>query len=270
MAHIVPHADEGPGRRTVVLVCGCLSRRGILLGALALAGCSTTKRSAPNPAPSSATANPTTSAPSTRAAGSPATEIASGAGVRREVALTFHTNGDDALVDGLLTAVDRLAVPITTMLVCNWAQTHPRTVGRIRDAGHEIGNHTWSHLADLDRQSAPVVRAEVERSRDALVRLVGGATPWFRPSAMHHSTPTVLAEAGRAGYAHCLSYDVDPLDYTDPGADAVVDRTLAAVRPGSIVSLHFGHAGTIPAMERIVDGLAARNLTPVTVSALLA
>ena len=67
-----------------------------------------------------------------------------------------------------------------------------------------------------------------------------------------------------------LGFDVDPLDYTDPGADAVATRTLAQVGPGSIVSLHFGHPGTIAAMPRILDGLDAKKLTPVTASKLLA
>ena len=60
-----------------------------------------------------------------------------------------------------------------------------------------------------------------------------------------------------------LGFDVDPLDYDDPGADAVVQRTLATVAAGSIVSLHFGHSGTVDAMPAILDGLAQKGLTPV-------
>ena len=67
-----------------------------------------------------------------------------------------------------------------------------------------------------------------------------------------------------------LGFDVDPLDYTDPGAAAVTQRTLAAVKAGSIVSLHFGHPGTLAALPGILDGLAQKNLTPVTTSELLA
>jgi peptidoglycan/xylan/chitin deacetylase (PgdA/CDA1 family) len=66
-----------------------------------------------------------------------------------------------------------------------------------------------------------------------------------------------------------LGFDVDPFDYQDPGAETVAQRTLAAVRPGAIVSLHFGHPGTIAALPAILDGLDARGLTPVTASAVL-
>jgi peptidoglycan/xylan/chitin deacetylase (PgdA/CDA1 family) len=79
----------------------------------------------------------------------------------------------------------------------------------------------------------------------------------------------VLSVAAEAGYETVLGFSVDPLDYDDPGADAVTQRTLAAVKPGSIVSLHFGHPGTVAALSAILDGLDQRGLTPVTVSTLL-
>jgi hypothetical protein len=48
-----------------------------------------------------------------------------------------------------------------------------------------------------------------------------------------------------------------------------VRRTLDAVRPGSIVSLHFGHAATVAAMPALLDGLRQRRLTPVTMTELM-
>ena len=59
------------------------------------------------------------------------------------------------------------------------------------------------------------------------------------------------------------------LDYTDPGANAVVRNVLNNVKGGSIVSLHLGHSGTVTALPRILSGLHAHGLTPVTVSTLL-
>jgi len=57
--------------------------------------------------------------------------------------------------------------------------------------------------------------------------------------------------------------------YRDPGAAEVASRTLAHVRPGSIVSLHLGHSGTVAALPKILAGLATKNLQPVTLSWLL-
>jgi len=44
---------------------------------------------------------------------------------------------------------------------------------------------------------------------------------------------------------------------------------LRLTRPGSIVSLHLGHAGTVTALPAILHGLARRGLRPVTLTGLL-
>ena len=115
---------------------------------------------------------------------------------------------------------------------------------------------------------------EINRCRDVLQRVTGGPGHFFRPSGTSNGTDdpaAVVHDVARlAGYDTLAGFDVDPADYADPGARAVTDRTLAAVHPGAIVSLHFGHTGTIEAMPAILDGLAARRLQPVTLSELLA
>jgi peptidoglycan/xylan/chitin deacetylase (PgdA/CDA1 family) len=123
---------------------------------------------------------------------------------------------------------------------------------------------------------APAVRmtpaqalAEIDGCARTLRAVTGSIGRWFRPSRTRHATATVRAAALRAGYPACLSYDVDSLDYTDPGAAAVVRATLAAVRPGSIVSLHVGHESRVGAMPALLSGLRRRGLTPVTVTDLL-
>jgi peptidoglycan/xylan/chitin deacetylase (PgdA/CDA1 family) len=100
--------------------------------------------------------------------------------------------------------------------------------------------------------------------------VTGSIGRWFRASQTQRASATVKVQAARAGYPTCLSYDVDSLDYTDPGPAAVVRQTLAGVRGGSIVSLHCGHAGTVAAMAPLVAALRRRRLEPVTVTELMA
>lgn len=117
--------------------------------------------------------------------------------------------------------------------------------------------------------SAQAARDEISRGAEALRKATGSQGWWFRPSGTPHSTATIRAAASRSGYLRCVSYDVDPQDYRDPGSAQVVSRTLAKVRPGSIVSLHLGHAGTVAALPQILAGLKARKLLPETLSRLL-
>jgi peptidoglycan/xylan/chitin deacetylase (PgdA/CDA1 family) len=198
-----------------------------------------------------------------------------GADVRRStsataaVALTFHGAGDPSLTRGALALLAQEHAHVTVFAVGTWLTDHPDLGQAIVAAGHDLGNHTWSHQT-LPRLSPVAARAEIARGARAVASIHGSRPYLFRPSGTPSSTATIRAAARASGYARCVSFDVDPADYQDPGRGAVVSRTLAAVRAGSIVSLHLGHAGTIDALPAILDGLAARSLAPLTVTRLLA
>jgi peptidoglycan/xylan/chitin deacetylase (PgdA/CDA1 family) len=198
----------------------------------------------------------------------PAREVAHGPRTRPEVALTFHGAGDPALATEILGALAQGKARATVLAVGTWLSAHRDLARRITGEGHELGNHTWTHpvLADLGR---PAARVEIERCRDLLLDLTGTVGGHFRQSGGAHSTPLVRTLAGAAGYPLCLSYDVDSLDYTDPGPAAVRRNVAAAVRPGSVVSLHLGHPGTLAALPAVLADLAARGLRPVTATTLL-
>jgi peptidoglycan/xylan/chitin deacetylase (PgdA/CDA1 family) len=199
---------------------------------------------------------------------SPATEVSRGAGTRPEVALTFHGAGSPALASAILDVADAHHAKVTVMAVGVWLAANPTVAARILSAGHELGNHTWTHpvLRDLDRNHA---LSEIERCREEIKRLTGSSGRWFRQSGSQHSTPLIRELAGQAGYRVCLSYGIDSLDWTDPGSTAVV-RNVRAAKAGSIVSMHLGHQGTLAALPSILRELGGRGLRAVTASQLLA
>jgi peptidoglycan/xylan/chitin deacetylase (PgdA/CDA1 family) len=185
------------------------------------------------------------------------------------VALTFHGQGDPALATSLLSEAERSGARLTVLAVGTWLDEQPQLARRILDGGHELGNHTLHHV-DISAMDAAGAYAEIAGCAERLRRLTGSIGRWFRPSQAKDATALVAAQARRAGYQHALGYDVDSLDYTDPGAPAVQRRVLDAVRAGSVVSLHFGHPGTVAALPAILDGLRGRGLHPVTTSELFA
>jgi peptidoglycan/xylan/chitin deacetylase (PgdA/CDA1 family) len=185
------------------------------------------------------------------------------------VALTFHGSGDTGLAVALLDEAERAGAHITVFAVGTWLQQHPEMATRITQGGHALGNHTYTHPT-LHRLSAAAIQDEVSRCATVLMRLTGSVGAGFRPSGGPSITPPMVAAATKAGYPVVVGYDLDSLDNTDPGAAAVTHNVLSAVRPGSIVSLHLGHAGTVRALPDILAGLQSRHLQPVTVPRLLA
>jgi peptidoglycan/xylan/chitin deacetylase (PgdA/CDA1 family) len=256
-----------------------MNRRQALRAAAAVGASLTAAGCTPRPSPvgeptpiATASAEERSSLASPDSAGRTATplppEVTHGPRERPAVALTFHGQGDPVLVTQLLSKLEARGVQVTVLAVGTWLAGQPAMARRILDGGHELGNHTQHHL-DIARMNDRQAFAEIDECARTLRRLTGSIGAWFRPSQTRHATAAIRAQATRAGYRTCLSYDVDSLDYTDPPTAKVVHAVLSAVRNGSIVSMHCGHAVTIAALGPILDGLHKRGLYTATVSQLV-
>jgi peptidoglycan/xylan/chitin deacetylase (PgdA/CDA1 family) len=187
---------------------------------------------------------------------------------RAGVALTFHGQGPVSMAGALLAEAERAGARVTVLAVGTWLEQYPQMARRILGGGHDLGNHTLHHL-DIAAMDGSGAYAEIAGCALRLRALTGSIGRWFRPSQTRYATALIERTARKAGYRTCVSYDVDSLDYTDPGPDAVVATVLGLVRRGSIISLHLGHPGTVTALPAILHGLARRGLRPVTLTGLL-
>ncbi|MEU0604060.1 polysaccharide deacetylase family protein [Streptomyces sp. NPDC006393] len=246
---------------------------GLVAGGALTTGCSSTG-AAPRDAASDAA--PDAPSPASSASRAPVprvfprqpAQITHGPRDKPRVALTFHGQGDPELARALLTAAEKHGARLTVLAVGTWLDEHPEMARRILDGGHDLGNHTQRHVA-VNALPETDARAEITGCADRLERLTGSIGTWFRPSRAPTASPLVQRLARAAGYPHVLSYDVDSLDYTRPGAAAVTRKVMAEVRDGSVVSLHFGYADTVAALPDVLDELDRRGLHAVTTTELL-
>ncbi|MFE7774617.1 polysaccharide deacetylase family protein [Streptomyces sp. NPDC057445] len=254
------------------------TRAGALLAGFLATGCadagpSPRTAASPSPDPSAPSAPVAPQQASGRAPGPrrfpgmPA-EITNGPRERPAVALTFHGGGDPATARALLAEAERAGARVTVLAVGTWLDEHPALARRILDGGHDLGNHTLRHL-DISSMAEAEAYHEITGCAERLRRLTGSIGTWFRPSRTRDATPLVRRLAARAGYPHTLSYDVDSLDHTSPGAPAITRNVARAVRRGSVVSLHFGYQHTVAALPALLDELDRRGLRAVTTTELL-
>ncbi len=254
---------------------------GLVVGAaFAASACTSAGPTTPagtNPRPSVPAVSPTPNVTYTLTGGettapavltTPGADIRNGPATEAAVALTFHGAGDLALAHAALDVLASRGARVTVFAVGSWLSATPSIGREIVAAGHALGNHTWSHPT-LTHLGLAAATDEVRRGADAVAAAVGSAGMLFRPSGTPSSTATIRSAALSVGYARSISYDLDSLDYTDPGADAVVSTVTAALHRGAIVSLHLGHRETVMALPKILDALDAAQLRPVTVPDLL-
>jgi peptidoglycan/xylan/chitin deacetylase (PgdA/CDA1 family) len=187
---------------------------------------------------------------------------APGAGGSLAVALTFDDGPWPHSTEQILTILTRRQAPATFFVVGRQVQRYPELVRREVAAGMAIGSHSWSHPQPFDRLPAARIHDEIARGRRTLQPL--GIHPvGLRPPG-GAASPAVAAAAQELGDRTVL-WSVDPADW-QPGvtSDQLVQRVLAAARPGAIVLLHDGggdRSATVAALPTIIDGLRRLGLT---------
>lgn len=196
------------------------------------------------------------------------TDISHGSRSKKEIALTFHGAGELSIANDLLAIVKDSTTPISVMAVGSWLHANPQIGKDILAAGHDLGNHTYNHKGML-HLNLKEAQAEIEKGKIAIKESVGSPQRYFRPSGTPKSNSIIRKAALAAGYANCITYDVDTLDYQDPKAAVIVSNCMKSVKNGSIVSLHFGHKNTVSALPKLINELKSAGLKPVTLSTLL-
>jgi peptidoglycan/xylan/chitin deacetylase (PgdA/CDA1 family) len=155
-----------------------------------------------------------------------------------ELALTFDDGPNPAFTPQLLDILARHGVRATFFLVGRYAEAQPALVRRIVAEGHQIGNHSWSHL-NLAFASASSINDQLTRTSETLEQISGAPVRYFRPP-FGARRPEVLRAARRLGLVPVL-WDAMTSDWVNPSADAIAQRLMRKI---DFVTDH-GRAATI-------------------------
>ncbi|WP_152362373.1 polysaccharide deacetylase family protein [Microlunatus speluncae] len=187
------------------------------------------------------------------------------------IALTFDdgpTSSDEAAA--ILDTLAARSVRATFFVTGREVDRDPEAASRIVAAGHELGNHTWSHPRMIFRPPAEI--AEEIESTDRVIRAAGyRGEITFRPPYGKKllALPLYLAAHDRTTIMWDVEADSD--GGPDQSAAEIAGRTLAHSRPGSIILLHpwHGRSATQQAIGPIIDSLHRQGYRFVTVSELI-
>ena len=186
------------------------------------------------------------------------------------VALTFDDGPHETQTDEILAILQKHGVTATFFPIGQNIASHPDVTRRVHAAGHEIGNHTYTH-ASVSKLTDSMLENELDATA-ALLKEQCGITPTvFRPPGGDISENAVNLVNAR-GYRYVLwSWRVDTRDWAAVSVDAVVDTVLGNVRDGDVILFHDYVAGVSPtakALDIIIPALKERGYEFVTVSAL--
>lgn len=180
-----------------------------------------------------------------------------------ELALTFDDGPNPACTPRLLDVLAQYNVKATFFLVGRYAEKQPTLVRTLADAGHLIGNHSWTH-PDLSLTAAHRVRAELTQTKDTLEQITGTAIRFFRPP-FGARRPYVLRVARELGMTP-VTWNAMTSDWSEPSSDRIAEtlskkidanyhRGLASnivLHDGGHLALNTDRGPSIAAAEKLL------------------
>lgn len=178
------------------------------------------------------------------------------------VALTFDDGPRADTTARLLDGLAERGAAATFFVIGEQIPGNEALLKRMKAEGHQIGNHTYSHVRLLKADKDAVVE-EVQKTEVLLKEAVGEGCFWLRP-------PYGLIGSERAKLIKTpmIYWSVDPQDWKLLDRDKVAAAVLEAVQPGDIILLHDFYSTSVDAALEIVDKLQAEGFAFVTVEEL--
>jgi peptidoglycan/xylan/chitin deacetylase (PgdA/CDA1 family) len=193
----------------------------------------------------------------------------------KQLALSYDDGPNDPYTLRLLDGLAKHDVKATFFLIGRYVRQRPDIVRDVVQAGHVIGNHTFSH-PHLIWQTGPQVRAELSKCRQAILDAVGEHSNLFRPP-FGGRRPVTLRVARQLGLVPVM-WNITGYDWKAPSVEYIERKVMPKVRGGNVILLHdgshsaFGYdrSRSVIVTERLIARYKAEGYEFVTVPKMMA
>lgn len=187
---------------------------------------------------------------------------------KKRIALTFDDGPSKSNTVAILNVLKEYEIQATFFVIGENAEKDPDRIRSIFDAGHEIGNHTYSHIY-ISKVPESTLRNEIEKTENILMKITGERPHVFRPPGGFYNDAS-LAVLDSLGYK-CVLWSVDTRDWSMPKSDTVATQVQESATKGDIILFHDledKRLPTVEALKRIIPYLIENGYEFVTVSEL--
>ncbi len=174
----------------------------------------------------------------------------------KQIALTYDDGPNDPHTLKLLDVLARHSVRATFFMIGRYVRQRPDIARAVAQAGHVIGNHTFTHPL-LIFKSAAQTRTELLDCRSALQDTIGEHSNLFRPP-FGGRRPATLRIARSLGL-RTVMWNVTGYDWNAPPAAVIEKKVERQMRGGDVILLHDGEHTAMGA-DRAQTVIATDNL----------
>jgi peptidoglycan-N-acetylglucosamine deacetylase len=193
----------------------------------------------------------------------------------KQIALTYDDGPNDPHTLKLVDVLARHKVQATFFMIGRYVQQRPDIARAVAQAGHVIGNHTFTHPL-LIFESKAQTRTQLLDCRQALQDAVGAHSTLFRPpfGGRRPATLKIVRELG----LQTVMWNVTGYDWNAPPAAVIEKKVVRQMRGGDVILLHDGgyralgadRAQTVIASDNLIRLYRDQGYEFVTVEELLA
>jgi len=187
---------------------------------------------------------------------------------KKKIALTFDDGPSKSNTVAILNVLKEYEIRATFFVIGENAEKDPDRIRSIYDAGHEIGNHTYSHIY-ISKVPEATLRNEIKKTEDVLMKVTGEKPKVFRPPGGFYNDAS-LGILESLGYK-CVLWSVDTKDWSMPKSDTVASQVQESATKGDIILFHDledKRLPTVAALKRIIPYLIENGYEFVTISEL--
>lgn len=179
-------------------------------------------------------------------------------GVRgsKQIALTYDDGPNDPHTLKLLDVLAKHNVQATFFMIGRYVQQRPDIARTVAQAGHVIGNHTFTHPLLIFKSEAQT-RAELGDCHKALDDAIGKHSNLFRPP-FGGRRPATLRIARELGL-QTIMWKVTGYDWNAPPVATIEKKVVRQMRCGDVILLHDGGHQALGA-DRAQTVMATENL----------
>ncbi|WJY27505.1 polysaccharide deacetylase family protein [Sporosarcina trichiuri] len=181
------------------------------------------------------------------------------------VSLLINVAWGEEYIPAILQTLKNHEVSATFFFDGSWTAKNPKVAKTIHEAGHEIGNHAYSH-PDLQKRSAAETREELQKTNEVIQQTLGIQPKWFGPPSGSFNAKTV-AVADELGMKTIL-WTADTVDWKKPEPSEMVQRVLSQTDNGTMILMHPTDP-VAKGLDEMIMQIKAKGLRLGTVSELM-
>ncbi len=186
----------------------------------------------------------------------------------KRVALVFDDGPRPQDAEPLLALLKHENVRVSFSLVGDRVKENPATARAIAAAGHEINNHSQTHVHPKDLSDAALDR-EVGAAQEELIAVLGHAPRWYWPPFLEidDRVRAAVAHAGLTPYIPDHLVSSKDWDTTVTAAE-IYQRATTDVTDGTVILCHEWRAETRQQLPAILAELRRQHCVFLTFSEL--